>query len=128
MFQTYLIMDDLLVAEPEEPERVASPEFTSLLRDSLTTQGEPATFDCQVSAYPRPQVSWTKDGKPLYESKRWKFIAEDNNYTLVIYEVQPEDAGVYACIIINTVGKATCTARLTVECTGCLCILKRVSF
>lgn len=56
-----------------------------------------------------------QEGHPLPESPRWKFIKEDNNYTLVIYEVQPLDAGVYACVAINTVGKATCTARLTVE-------------
>lgn len=44
-----------------------------------------------------------------------KFIHEDDNYTLLIYEVLPEDAGSYACVAINSVGKATCTATLNVE-------------
>lgn len=44
-----------------------------------------------------------------------KFISEDDNYTLLVYEVRPEDAGNYACVAINTVGKATCTATLNVE-------------
>lgn len=49
------------------------------------------------------------------ESPRMKFIHEDDNYTLLIYEVKPEDAGDYACVAINDVGKATCTAKLCVE-------------
>ena len=56
-----------------------------------------------------------QDGKPLEESPRWKFIEEEDNYTLLIYEVQPEDAGHYDCVALNTVGKATCTAKLNVE-------------
>lgn len=44
-----------------------------------------------------------------------KFIHEEDNYTLLIYEVLPEDAGSYACVAINSVGKATCTATLNVE-------------
>ena len=49
-----------LFAEDEEPERVLSPEFTNLIRDNLVTQGEPATFDCQVNANPKPTIQWTK--------------------------------------------------------------------
>lgn len=49
------------------------------------------------------------------ESPRWKFIHEDNHYTLLIFEVQPEDAGTYACVSINASGKSTCTAKLIVD-------------
>ena len=56
-----------------------------------------------------------QDGKPLEESPRRKLISEDDNFTLLVYEVKPEDAGNYACVAVNTVGKATCTATLNVE-------------
>ena len=62
-----------------------------------------------------PSCLFSQDGVPLGESSRWKFIDEEENHTLVIYEVQPEDAGQYACVAINSVGKSTCTARLDVE-------------
>lgn len=51
----------------------------------------------------------------MEENPRMKIIHEDDNYTLLIYEVLPEDAGSYACVAINSVGKATCTATLNVE-------------
>lgn len=38
----------------------------------------------------------------------------------MIYEVRPDDAGQYACVAINSVGKSTCTARLDVE-SECFC-------
>ena len=44
-----------------------------------------------------------------------KLISEEDNFTLLLYEVKPEDAGNYACVAVNTVGKATCTATLNVE-------------
>ena len=57
-----------------------------------------------------------QNGKPLTENPRWKFIEEDDNFTFLIYEVEPADVGQYDCVAINTVGKATCTARLNVQC------------
>ena len=57
----------------------------------------------------------SQDGKRLYDSKRWKFIVEQDHYTLLIYEVGEEDKGVYECIVVNKLGKATCSARLNAE-------------
>ena len=51
----------------------------------------------------------------MEESPRMKFISEEDNFTLLVYEVKPDDAGNYACVAINTIGKATCTAKLDVE-------------
>ena len=51
----------------------------------------------------------------MYESKRWKFIVEEDHYTLLVYEVRVEDSGVYECIVLNKLGKATCTAKLNVQ-------------
>lgn len=36
------------------------PEFTSQIRDLNVRVGEPATFDCQITGYPRPDVAWIK--------------------------------------------------------------------
>ena len=67
-----------------------------------------------------------QDGKPMEDSPRMKFIHEEDNYTLLIYEVLPEDAGSYACVAINSVGKATCTATLNVESKLLLIVIWKV--
>eukprot|EP00106_Octopus_bimaculoides_P016754 XP_014784196.1 PREDICTED: titin-like isoform X3 [Octopus bimaculoides] len=105
----------MTVMEEEEAAKETSPEFRNLLRDTKVVVGEPATFDCEVIGKPKPKVHWQKDGKNMPESPRWKFIHEENHYTLLIFEVQPEDAGTYACVSINTNGKSTCTAKLIVD-------------
>ena len=56
-----------------------------------------------------------KDGHRLPESPRWKVIYQEDHCTLLIYEVRPEDVGIYECVVINKTGKATCSARLSVE-------------
>jgi len=55
-----------------------------------------------------------QDGKRLAESPRCKLIAEDDHYTLLIYEVRPEDAGKYDCTLSNKHGQTACSARLNV--------------
>ncbi|XP_074662091.1 titin-like isoform X2 [Tubulanus polymorphus] len=99
-----------LPLEKEQP-----PEFRSLLQDTVIKVGEPLTFDCQITGKPSPDVYWQKNGKRLNENPRWKFIVEDNHYTFLIYEVRPEDAGVYECVAIAPSGKTSCTAKLNVE-------------
>lgn len=36
------------------------PEFRVQMHDITIQIGEPATFDCQVLGYPKPEVYWTK--------------------------------------------------------------------
>jgi len=38
----------------------AAPEFRVQMHDISTNVGEPATFDCHVIGFPRPEVFWTK--------------------------------------------------------------------
>jgi len=59
-------------------------------------------------------LDWVQDGRRIAESPRWKLIAEEDHYTLLVYEVRPEDAGKYDCTVTNRLGRASCTARLNV--------------
>jgi hypothetical protein len=94
--------------------RDIKPDFFVRMHDLNVTVGEPATFDCQVIGQPRPEVYWNKNNKRVTDSPRWKLIAEEDHYTLLIYEVRPEDAGVYECVLTNKLGKTSCSARLNV--------------
>ena len=55
----------LTVVEEEEPEKDIPPEFRNLIRDNQVMEGEPVTFDCQVSGHPKPTVHWEKVGGRL---------------------------------------------------------------
>ncbi|XP_052814063.1 titin-like [Mya arenaria] len=109
---------------------VIPPSFTERLYDISIREGEPVKLIVRVAGQPAPEVTWyregqqlvsspdfeiVQDGKPMEDNPQMKFIHEDDNYTLLIYEVRAEDAGKYACVAINNVGKATCTASLNVQ-------------
>lgn len=48
-------------------------------------------------------------------SPRYKFISEKHIVTLLIYEVQPADAGTYEVRVTNNVGMSRSTATLTLK-------------
>ena len=56
-----------------------------------------------------------QDGRRLPDSPRWKFIVEEEHITLLIYEIRREDQGLFECNVVNKMGKATCSARLTAQ-------------
>ena len=104
--------------------RDAPPEFRVQMHDITISVGEPATFDCQIFGHPKPEVYWTKDGRRIGENPRWKLIVEENHCTMLIFEVLTEDSGLYECVVVNKMGKATCSARLNVS--GMLFVIKPI--
>ena len=74
-------------AEDTSKVRESAPEFRVQMHDQSITIGSPATFDVQVSGTPRPEVYWTKDGRRVPQSPRWKFIVEQDHFTFLIFEV-----------------------------------------
>jgi len=75
--------------------------------------GRPSAAKVAVYSFDRFATT-VQDGKRIAESPRWKLISEEDRYTLLIYEVRPEDAGKYDCTVSNKHGKAACSARLNV--------------
>lgn len=46
--------------EGQGPEKEVPPEFRTLTQDATVIVGEPVTFDCQITATPKPDIHWTK--------------------------------------------------------------------
>lgn len=78
--------------------------------DVVVNAGETVELRCysSTSGY---QLSWTKrQGRIPYSSR-------DQNGILTLYEVTPEDSGIYECVATSAITGATLTAqaRVTVE-------------
>jgi len=80
-----------------------------------------ATFLCNATARPRPQITWWRMGSQLMELPG---VTEINSYTygergslstLNITMADPSDAGGYVCMATNVAGRDTSAVELTVH-------------
>ena len=70
----------------------------------------------QVTGTPDPEVEWQKDGKPIRDGRRVKVDkGKDGVYSVRIPRAETADQGEYSCTAKNKAGKASCSAKLTVE-------------
>ncbi|XP_073731454.1 neural cell adhesion molecule L1.2 isoform X1 [Misgurnus anguillicaudatus] len=79
-------------------------------------RGKPATLTCEYQVDARqdaPQVQWRKNNQKLLESfDSDKYVIDES--TLIIPEVEEEDAGIYSCEVITTLDVAEATGSITI--------------
>lgn len=88
------------------------------LKDVTAAVGKEAKFDVRVSGSPKPEVDWVRNDKVIEDVGRYLLVDEEEgegHFSLVIDDIQPEDAGLYKCIIINETGEVETKANLVVE-------------
>lgn len=56
-----------------------------------------------------------QNGKKIVQDITHKTVEEGDQYTLLILEAAPEDAGNYECVAINKIGEARCQATIQVQ-------------
>ncbi|KAG8436526.1 hypothetical protein GDO86_007581 [Hymenochirus boettgeri] len=64
-------------------------------------------MECKSDAYPLPQITWLKDGKPLLSNSSGGFLQIEN--------AEVEDTGRYTCVASNIAGKKTKDFILSVQ-------------
>ena len=67
---------------------------------SLLT-GESVTMDCNITALPRPEVTWLRDNETVEYSERLQLLEDGSLY---ISDVILSDDGIYQCIATNVNG------------------------
>ncbi|XP_031784412.1 obscurin isoform X6 [Nasonia vitripennis] len=97
-------------AEPEE-----KPRFLSALRDASVLEGEPLSLEALIGGNPVPEVSWSKDGKPLQASERCIVSCDGKKLGLEINPSQGKDSGLYACELRNPHGSDKSSANASVR-------------
>ena len=84
-------------------------------------QPQSATFLCNVTAQPRPEITWWRMGRQLVEQpgvikiSNSTFGEREIVSNLTIIMADPSDAGRYACNATNAAGQDTAAAELIVH-------------
>ncbi|XP_029383776.1 myosin light chain kinase, smooth muscle-like [Echeneis naucrates] len=94
----------------------SEPYFQQALKDTTLPKGATAELRCLVNGYPRPEVEWLQNKKPVSESSRVTMERqEDGLCSLILTDLELSDAGVFVCKASNKLGEAMCSAKLKVE-------------
>ncbi|CAL8324340.1 unnamed protein product [Arctogadus glacialis] len=97
-------------------EALAQPRFTKTPTDQIGVSGGVASFVCQASGDPKPQVVWNKKGKKV-NSQRIETIEYDDGAGAVL-RIQPlrapRDENIYECVAQNSQGEVAVTAKLAI--------------
>uniref|UniRef100_A0A2K6GY28 non-specific serine/threonine protein kinase n=1 Tax=Propithecus coquereli TaxID=379532 RepID=A0A2K6GY28_PROCO len=84
--------------------------FLKALDDVSAEERGTLALHCEVSD-PETRVVWHKDGVPLGPSDKYDFLHTAGMRGLVVHDLSPEDAGLYAC----HVGREETRARVSVH-------------
>uniref|UniRef100_A2ASS6-3 Isoform 3 of Titin n=1 Tax=Mus musculus TaxID=10090 RepID=A2ASS6-3 len=102
------------VVSPDQEMPVYPPAIVTPLQDTVTSEGRPARFQCQVSGTDL-KVSWYCKDKKIKPSRFFRMTQFEDTYQLEIAEAYPEDEGTYAFVANNAVGQVSSTATLRLE-------------
>uniref|UniRef100_A0A0K8U7P3 Muscle M-line assembly protein unc-89 n=2 Tax=Bactrocera latifrons TaxID=174628 RepID=A0A0K8U7P3_BACLA len=95
--------------------KAEQPSFVEPLEDVKVSVGEQLKLQARVIGFPAPEIKWIKNGIALHPSTSINFINNPNGLVgLSIDNVQPEDAGVYKCLIANKEGEIEGSSTVTV--------------
>ncbi|XP_057552207.1 myosin light chain kinase, smooth muscle isoform X3 [Hippopotamus amphibius kiboko] len=90
----------------------AAPSFSSVLKDCTVVEGQDFVLQCSVQGTPVPRIMWLLNGQPIQYAHS---TCEAGVAELHIQDALPEDSGTYTCLAENTLGQASCSARVTVH-------------
>lgn len=110
--------------KPEEPKKVSAiefaPRFTKELVDQTVPLGGTTELTVEVTAAPKPDVQWYRNGVEIFPSDTKMIELEpidDETFrsTLFIKDITEDDDTEFSVIITNPKGSVTSYAEITVE-------------
>ncbi len=103
------------VTSLSSPEAKTPPSFPKKITSMQQTEGQPVRFECRVAGSSPIDVSWLKDGEPLRQGDEFSMLYDDNTAVLQIGRGEMRHSGEYTCVATNSVGSASCRAKLTLQ-------------
>ena len=84
------------------------PKIVKRSKDKVTVvEGNVLYLFCEAEGYPKPLVTWRKDGEVLQSSI--------NETDFIIHETNEKDAGNYECKASNSFGTVSYTVEVTIK-------------
>nr|XP_045002835.1 myosin light chain kinase, smooth muscle isoform X1 [Jaculus jaculus] len=100
----------------EEPHDGTQPWFISKPRSVTACPGQSVLICCAIAGDPFPTVHWLRDGKALSEDMgHFEVLQNEDVFTLVLKDVQPQHAGQYEILLKNRVGECSCQVSLMLQ-------------
>ncbi|XP_045189922.1 neuroplastin-like isoform X2 [Mercenaria mercenaria] len=94
----------------------AGPAIDSHDNNKNLVQGDNLELKCKVSGFPKPTVSWFKDGSEINTTTRIHTLEYEGAMgKLMIYSLEDEDEGYYKCFAENDVEPLNATAEMRVR-------------
>lgn len=101
-----------------------APKVIEPLADKSSQAQKETTLQCKISGgEPRATVHWYRDGKELYDGKKYRLSYEKDAATLRVADSASGDSGNYRCEAVNKLGRVDTECKLTVECKSCLSLI-----
>ncbi|XP_061074691.1 immunoglobulin-like and fibronectin type III domain-containing protein 1 [Conger conger] len=100
----------------ELPEGKSTPDFIRKPIALTIQEGKPAIFKAVVSGDPKPTVIWTRNKGDMSDPEKYQnsYDETDEEYTVLIPSVSPDQEDTYKCFATNEFGRAICIATLNV--------------
>ncbi|XP_061226041.1 myosin light chain kinase, smooth muscle isoform X3 [Neopsephotus bourkii] len=91
------------------------PKFATKPNRVVVREGQTGKFSCKITGRPQPQVTWFKGDLQLQQNERFNMFEKTGIQILEIQNAQLTDSGIYTCTVVNSAGKASVSAELTVQ-------------
>ena len=97
--------------------RAKPPKVIHGLPNLKQLEGEPVVMACKIDGFPKPTLTWLKDGAPLLASNRFTTQYDINTGVarLKIADSILNDSGVYTVVADNKAGSDRTNGRLEIE-------------
>ncbi|XP_007528962.3 myosin light chain kinase, smooth muscle isoform X1 [Erinaceus europaeus] len=100
----------------QEPQDGTQPWFISKPRSVTASLGQNVLISCAIAGDPFPTVHWLRDGKAIYkDTGHFEVLQNEDVFTLVLKNVQPQHAGQYEILLKNQVGECSCQVSLMLQ-------------
>lgn len=88
--------------------------LASDLKDQKVYESTPVSFEVIAQGIPKPEATWTLNGKPLKADDHFDIVEDGLRYKLSIADVKLSDAGNFQVVIKNKLGELSKQCELGV--------------